>query len=397
VPLLEGDGDKDIHCTDAEPETLIYYNYYYISKIEIVGNEGERGMASDLRESIEGFEEELGLPKIIVAGLGGAGNNTVSRLARIGLKGALTVAINTDSQHLKTVQADEKMLIGQRLTRGMGAGGDPAVGRKAAEQALPDLENLFRGADLVFVTAGMGGGTGTGSAPVVAKAARDRGAIVVAMVSTPFHLEKARVLVAEDGLEALRSYADTLIVMDNNRLLDYAPHLPVEQAFSVLDQIVAEIILEICDTLTHTSLINLDYADVRTIMKTGGASFMFVGESSMKNSPENIVRASLRNPLLEVDVRGAKACLLHLTGGPDMTLREAAAIAGALTQELDSGANVIWGARIRPNFAGKVRLMAIITGVKSAQVLGHSAGSPIPVQEREKHIREKYNIIDTIR
>ncbi|VVB70390.1 Cell division protein FtsZ 1 [uncultured archaeon] len=357
-------------------------------------------MASDLRESIdfsEGMEEGFGLPRIIVAGLGGAGNNTVSRLARIGLAGAKTVAINTDSQHLKTVQADEKMLIGRKLTRGMGAGGDPAVGRKAAEQALPDLENLFRGADLVFVTAGMGGGTGTGSAPVVAKVARDRGASVVAMVSTPFHLEKARVLVAEEGLEALRSYADTLIVMDNNRLLDYAPHLPVLQAFSVLDQIVAEIILEICNTLTHPSLINLDYADVRTIMKTGGASFMFVGEGSMKNSPENIVRSSLKNPLLEVDVRGAKACLLHLTGGPDMTLREAAALAGALTQELDAGANVIWGARIRPEYAGKVRLMAIITGVKSAQVLGPAGGATEAGPEREKHIREKYVDIDTIR
>jgi cell division protein FtsZ len=232
---------------------------------------------------------------------------------------------------------------------------------------------LFRsGADLVFVIAGLGGGTGTGSAPVVARLAKERGAIVVAMVTTPFHLERARIFVAEEGLEALRCFTDTAIVMDNNRLLECAPHLPVEHAFSVVDQIIADIVQGLCETLTSPSLINLDYADVCTIMRSGGASFMFVGEGKMKSSPEKIVRTALKNPLLDVDYRGAGACLLHMTGGPDMTMKEAAAIAGALTQELDPRANVIWGARIRPDFTGKVRLMAIITGVKSAQVLAPS-------------------------
>jgi cell division protein FtsZ len=331
-------------------------------------------MQTDLRESGEFSENEagFGLPKILVIGCGGAGSNTVSRLAGMGLTGAMTVAVNTDSQHLKTARADEKILIGQKLTRGMGAGGDPRIGRKAAELAVPQLDRLLRGADLVFVIAGLGGGTGTGSAPVVAKLARERGAIVVAMVTTPFHLEKARIFVAEEGLETLRGYADTSIVMDNNRLLQCAPHLPFEHAFSVADQIIAEIVQGICDTLTAPSLINLDYADVCTIMRSGGASNIFVGEGKMKTSPEKIVHTALKNPLLDVDYRGAKACLLHMTGGPDMTLKEAAAIAGALTQELDPRANVIWGARIRPEFAGKVRLMAIITGVKSAQVLAPS-------------------------
>ena len=171
------------------------------------------------------------MPKILVVGCGGAGNNTVSRLARMGLAGAKTVAINTDNQHLKTAQADEKILIGQKLTRGMGAGGDPKVGRKAAELAAAELESMLRGADLVFVIAGLGGGTGTGSAPVVARLAKERGAIVVAMVTTPFHLERARIFVAEEGLEALSGYADTSIVMDNNRLLECAPHLPFQHAF----------------------------------------------------------------------------------------------------------------------------------------------------------------------
>ncbi len=340
-------------------------------------------MQSDLLvSSPSGYEEDFGLPKILVIGCGGAGNNAVSRLARYGLPGARTLAINTDNQQLSAARADAKILIGQRLTRGMGAGGDPDLGRRAAELAMPELEGILKDADLVFVLAGLGGGTGTGSAPVVARLARERGAIVVALVTTPFHLEKARVFAAEEGLELLRSHADTSIVMDNNRLLQCAPHLPLEDAFSFVDEIITDIVSGICETITQPSLINLDYADLCTIMRSGGASFMFVGESSMKSSPEKIVRAALKNPLLDVDYRGAGACLLHLTGGPDMSMKEAAAIAGALTQELDPKANVIWGARIRPDLAGKVRLLAIITGVKSAQVL--SATRP---QAEQQHLQ----------
>ena len=351
-------------------------------------------MQSEVLESshFSSFEERFGLPKILVIGCGGAGNNAVSRLTRHGLRGARILAINTDSQQLGAARADEKILIGQKLTRGMGAGGDPELGRRAAELAAPELEGILRDADLVFILAGLGGGTGTGSAPVVARLAREKGAIVVALVTTPFHLEKARVFAAEEGLELLRSHADTSIVMDNNRLLQCAPHLPVEDAFSFADGIIADIVSGICETITMPSLINLDYADLCTIMRSGGASFMFVGEASMKSSPEKIVRASLKNPLLDVDYRGAKACLLHLTGGPDMTMKEAAAIAGALTQELDPKANVIWGARIRPDLAGKVRLMAIITGVKSAQVLS----STRPEEERQRPQRGGRRKIDEI-
>ena len=364
-------------------------------------------MECNLGESLEFSEcaDDFGTPRILVLGCGGAGNNTVSLLVKMGIKGAKTVAINTDSQHLKGALAEKKILIGRKLTRGMGAGGDPMVGRKAAQSAKQELEELIRGADLVFVLAGMGGGTGTGSAPVVAQLAKELGALVVAMVTTPFHVERARLFVAEEGLENLRTYADTTIVLDNNRLLECAPHLPLKQAFSVVDQIIAEIIQGICETLTSPSLINLDYADVHTIMSTGGPSFMFVGEGSMKNSPEKIVRSALKNPLLDVDFRGAKACLLHMTGGPDMTLKEAAAIAGALTLDLDPRANVIWGARINPEFAGKVRLMAIITGVKSAQVLGPAEFRrgivqeriPERILEREKHIDRKRAMIDVIK
>ncbi len=358
-------------------------------------------MQSDvLVSSPSGYGDDFGLPKILVIGCGGAGNNAVSRLARYGLPGARTLAINTDNQQLSAARADAKILIGQRLTRGMGAGGDPDLGRRAAELAMPELEGILKDADLVFVLAGLGGGTGTGSAPVVARLARERGAIVVALVTTPFHLEKARVFAAEEGLELLRSHADTSIVMDNNRLLHCAPHLPLEDAFSFVDEIIADIVSGICETITQPSLINLDYADLCTVMRSGGASFMFVGEASMKSSPEKIVRAALKNPLLDVDYRGAGACLLHLTGGPDMSMKEAAAIAGALTQELDPEANVIWGARIRPDLAGKVRLLAIITGVKSAQVLSatrQEGERPSPTRAERKKMDELAPKLDRIR
>jgi len=338
-----------------------------------------KGMDSELQEASEFSDQELdldgeglGVPKILVIGCGGAGNNTINRLVDIGLEGAEAVAINTDSQHLGLTEADKKILIGRKLTRGLGAGGKPEVGRKAAEMAKQTLEDLLSKADMVFITAGMGGGTGTGAAPVIARIAKEQGAIVICMVTTPFHIERARVLLAEEGLENLRETADTLIVLDNNRLLECVPNLPLESAFSVMDQLIAEIIKGIAETITQPSLINLDYADVRTVMSHGGSSFMLVGEGNLRDGPERIVRSALKNPLLDVDYRGAGACLLHMTGGPDLTLKEAASIAGVLTQELDPGANVIWGARIRRDFKGKVRLMAIITGVLSAQVLGPS-------------------------
>jgi cell division protein FtsZ len=336
-------------------------------------------MEYELKEALELSERELdledeslGVPKILVIGCGGAGNNTINRLIDIGFDGAEAIAINTDSQHLAMIEANLKILIGKKLTRGLGAGGKPEVGRKAAEMEKQTLEGLLKKADMVFVTAGMGGGTGTGAAPVVARIAKEQGAIVICMVTTPFHIERSRVLVAEEGLENLRETADTLIVLDNNRLLECVPNLPLEHAFSVMDQLIAEIIKGIAETITQPSLINLDYADVKTIMGHGGSSFMLVGEGNLREGPERIVRSALKNPLLDVDYRGAGACLLHLTGGPDLTLKEAAAIAGTLTQELDPAANVIWGARIRRDFKGKVRLMAIISGVRSAQVLGPS-------------------------
>jgi len=314
--------------------------------------------------------ECFGLPRIMIVGCGGAGNNSINRLYNIGIEGAETVAINTDKQHLDHIRADKKILIGKTLTRGLGAGGYPEVGKKAAELARNTLEDIFKDTDLVFITAGMGGGTGTGVAPVVAEIAKEQGAIVVGMVSSPFRVERARTVKAEEGLEDFRRAADTVIVLDNNRLLEYVPNLPIEQAFSVMDQLISETVKGITETITQPSLINLDYADIRSIMGCGGVAVMLVGETKSQDKSNDVVRAALNHPLLDVDYRGATGCLVHITGGPDLSLKEAEEIASTLTYELSPNANVIWGARVKNEYEGKVRVMAIMTGVQSAQVLG---------------------------
>ena len=317
-------------------------------------------------------ESDFGDPRIVIAGCGGAGNNTINRLYNIGVEGAETVAINTDKQHLQMIEADTKILVGKSLTSGLGAGGDPSMGERATEMAQGTVKDVLGDADLVFVTAGMGGGTGTGAAPVVADLAKEQGAIVVAMVSTPFNVERARTVKAEEGLEKLRAEADSIIVLDNNRLLDYVPNLPIGKAFSVMDQIIAETVKGISETITQPSLINLDYADMTAIMDQGGVAVMLVGETQDTNKTEEVVRDAMNHPLLDVDYRGASGALVHITGGPDLSLSEAEGIADNITERLDAGANVIWGARIREEYKGKVRVMAIMTGVQSAQVLGPS-------------------------
>jgi cell division protein FtsZ len=316
-------------------------------------------------------DDFCGQPRIVIIGCGGAGNNTVNRMHHMGVSGAETIAINTDKQHLDMIQADKRVLIGKSLTRGLGAGGYPDVGKRAAEMARPTLEALLESADLVFITAGMGGGTGTGSAPVVAQVAKEQGAIVVGMVSYPFQVEKARLIRAEEGLEALAAAADSVIVLDNNRLKNFVPNLPLGQAFSVMDQLIGETVKGISETITEPSLINIDYADVRAIMSKGGVAVMLVGESKQQNKAESVVRECLSNPMLDIDYRGATGSLIHITGGSDLTLTDAEEIATSLTYELDPHADVIWGARVRNDMEGKVRVLAIMTGVQNHQLLGN--------------------------
>lgn len=327
--------------------------------------------------------ENFGEPKIVIVGCGGAGGNTVNRLHKLGVKGAETIAINTDKQALDLVEADKKLLVGKTITRGLGAGGYPEVAERCAEQARGKLEEMLKGADLVFITAGMGGGTGTGTAPVVADVAKKQGAIVVGMVSTPFNVERARIIRGDEGLNKLRSRADSVIVLDNNRLLKYVPNLPIDQAFSVMDQLIAETVKGISETITQPSLINLDYADVKAIMGEGGLAVMLWGEAKVSDGATAVVSEALNHPLLDVDYRGATGALVHITGGPDLTLKHAEEVAEGLTYELDAQANVIWGARVIPTFEGRCRVMAIMTGISTtdAPVAAPKAQAVTQVQQ----------------
>ena len=324
-----------------------------------------RGVTTLMDEEVS----SLGVPdpRILIVGCGGSGNNTLNRITHLGVNGASTVAINTDKQHLDNTRALQKLLVGRHITRGLGAGGDPATGRRCAEAGREMIQRIVSGADLVFIACGLGGGSGTGIAPVVAEEAKGAGALVVGIVTTPFHVErnhrKARAL---EGLEALRRVADAVLVLDNNRLLDYVPNLPVEEAFSIMDQLVAEIVKGIVETITLPSLINLDFADVRTIMADGGVTMMLYGESD--RGAEEVVHEALNHPLLDVDVTGASGALVHVTGGRYMTLDEANQVVRLLTSRIKEDANVIIGARQDPAFGDTIKVMAIFTGVGGDEV-----------------------------
>jgi len=313
--------------------------------------------------------DEFGKAKIIVIGVGGAGGNTVNRLNKIGIKGATTIAVNTDKQALDIIEADEKILIGRNITKGLGAGGYPEVAKRCAEESRDELEEKIDEPDLVFITAGMGGGTGTGASPLIAKIAKRAGAIVVGMVSIPFRVERGRMLRAERGLEELRKECDSVVILDNNKLLNFVPHLPIDKAFSVMDQLIAETVKGISETIVEPSLINLDYADVKTIVSGGDVAAMLWGEGTLRDGPKAVADEAMHHPLLEVEYKGAKGSLIHITGGPDMSLEFAEKVAEHLTQELDPYANVILGARVNNEYNGKVRIMAIMTGVKSPHIL----------------------------
>jgi len=339
-----------------------------------------------LDEEMSGFG--VPNPRILICGCGGSGNNTMNRITHLGVEGAVTVAINTDKQHLDHTRAMQKLLVGRHITRGLGAGGDPGTGRRCAEAGRDVINRIVSGADLVFITAGLGGGTGTGIGPVVAEEAKRSGALVVAIVTTPFTVERRqRMTRALEGLENLRQAADAVLVLDNNRLLHYVPNLPLDEAFSIMDQLIAEIVKGIVETITLPSLINLDFADVRTIMDGGGVTMMLYGESD--RGPEEVVHESLNHPLLDIEIDGATGALIHVTGGPYMTLEQANQVCDLMTSRLAPEANVIFGARQDPAFGDTIKVMAIITGVandrlRTDMMSGDMLGEALNIARRGK-------------
>jgi cell division protein FtsZ len=309
--------------------------------------------------------------QIKVVGCGGAGNNTITRLMQVGVVGAETIAINTDAMDLLYTDSDKKVLIGKELTGGLGAGADPKIGMEAARESKEDIKKALQGADMVFITCGLGGGTGTGSAPVVADIAKKMGALTVAIVTLPFSMEgKQRMANAREGLENLENLVDTLIVIPNDKLLEIVPDVSIATAFKIADEILVNSVKGIAELVTKPGLVNLDFADIRAVMGDGGLSMIGVGESDTENRAFEAVEKALNNPLITVDVNGAKGALIDVIGGPDITIREAQQICEAVSNRLSPDAKIIWGAQVDKSLGDTVRTLLIITGVKSPQIFG---------------------------
>ncbi len=303
---------------------------------------------------------------IKVVGCGGAGNNTLSRLMEIGVKDVVAVAANTDAQDLLYAEADEKILIGRDITNGLGAGSNPEIGEKSAQETREEIEEILRGTDLVFVTCGLGGGTGTGSAPVIAEIARSLGALTISVVTVPFTEEGVmRWENAHWGLAKLEQHSDTVIVVQNDKLLEIVPDMPLNQAFKVADEILVNAVKGITELVTEKGLVNLDFADIRAVMKEGGTAMIGLGESVSANKATEAVEMAVQNPLLDVDITGARSALINITGGSDMSLKDARIVMRAVAEKLDPAARVIWGARMDPNMEDNLRVMLIVTGLRN--------------------------------
>jgi cell division protein FtsZ len=314
---------------------------------------------------MDDFASENYLPRLAVVGAGGQGTNLVNRLYRSGIKSATTIACNTDVKHLQIIEAHKKLLIGKQITKGLGAGGFPEIGAKAAEQSKAEIREAIAGNNMIFIAAGMGGGTGGGSAPIIAEIAKEEGMLVVAFVTYPFSLERSRKNRADFSIAQLTKSADTTIIIENDKILSYAPNLPMEKAFELIDSIACNAVRGIADTITLPSLINLDFADVRSIMGNAGTAVINIGSGSGADKVEKAIHATVGHPLMDVDLTGANKAMIHVTGGASLTIEEATRVGGGVTQGMADDANVIFGARLEPDIRDEIRVMSIVTGVKA--------------------------------
>jgi cell division protein FtsZ len=327
--------------------------------------------------------------KISIIGCGGGGSNTARRVTQAGVSGATIVACNSDARHLLAIQVPNKVLLGKSTTKGLGAGAIPEIGQQAAEESEGDLRKYVLGANIVFVTAGMGGGTGTGSAPVVAEMARRQGALVIGIVTLPFKAEgRIRMENAMKGLNKLREHCDTTIVVQNDKLLELVPRLPIEAAFKVADEVLMQSIKGITEVVTKPALVNLDFNDILTIMKNGGIAMIGIGEAVTDDNDRvnKAVNDALSSPMLgDVDLHDAKGAMIRVVGGPDMTVTEAERAAELVSQAVNPRARVIWGCAVEPSMKGKLTAMVIITGLKQNVISGKTeAVSGAPAQFRTR-------------
>lgn len=345
-----------------------------------VSKEGEKAPSQVEQASPEVDEELKRIAAqmdvcIKIIGCGGGGSNTINRCVDAGISGAQLCAINTDAKHLLTVRAPRKILIGRTTTRGLGAGAIPEVGEQAARENDIEIRNFLQGSNIVFVTAGMGGGTGTGSAHYVARIAKEQiQALTIGVVTLPFKAEGTiRMENAVAGLDKLRRITDTTIVIPNDKLLELVPKLPIDAAFKVADEVLMQTMKGLTEIITKPGLVNLDYSDIQTIMREGGISFVGIGEADKENDDrvDTAVREALTSPLLgEIDLKDAKGALIRVVGGPDMTVGEAQKAAEIVTNSVNERARIIWGCSIEPELEGTIKVLLIVTGARSKYMLG---------------------------
>jgi cell division protein FtsZ len=323
--------------------------------------------------------------KIKVLGVGGGGGNALNTMIKSQkIQGVDFVAINTDAQALLTCQSDQKIQIGDNLTRGLGSGADPEIGRQATEESREKLKNFLVDTDMVFITSGMGGGTGTGGAPIIAEIAKEQGALTVAVVTKPFAFEGTRrMVVAEEGIEKLKEKVDTLIVIPNERLLDVIDKkMTLLEAFKVADSVLGEGVQGISDLITTPGLINVDFADVRSIMSNAGSALMGIGTGVGENRATTAARMAVASPLLEISIDGAKGILFNITGGPDLTMNEVNEAAKIIAETADADANIIFGATIDEDMVDQVKISVIGTGFDENRQRLQQFTSPKAVPDR---------------
>jgi len=348
----------------------------------VEGREKLSDMDEDLRKLLEARKAN-----IKVMGVGGAGNNTVSRMMQVGIVGAEVIATNTDAQDLLYTDAEKKVLIGKDLTKGLGAGADPNVGAEAARESREEIKEALQGGDMVFITCGLGGGTGTGAAPVVAEIAKKMGLLTVGVVTLPFSMEgKQRMVNAQKGLDNLEKNTDTLIIIPNDKLLEIVPDVSIVTAFKVCDEILVNSVKGITELVTKPGLVNLDFADVKAVMTNGGLAMIGMGESDSENRAVEAVEKALNNPLLDVDIEGASGALVNVSGGTDVTIRECQEICEAVATKINSDAKIIWGAQIYKELGNLVRALLIITGVKAPSA--YAIGERVFTTEKQHEIEK---------
>jgi cell division protein FtsZ len=316
-------------------------------------------------KSIEEIARES-IPQISVLGIGGAGCNIVSWMREKGVSGAKIYGLNSDAQHLSITKADHRILLGYKVTGGLGCGGFPEKGAKAAEESIGEIEEIISGSGLTFITTGLGGGTGTGASPVIAKLGREMGALTLGVVTTPFQVERARLRKAKEGLKRLVDVCDAVIVIDNNRLRKVAGNLPLREAFAVANELIATFIKNISETIAIPSLMNMDFADMKTIMMGGGVCAIGFGEGIGDNKVQDSVEKAFDTQLLDIgDIKKAKGALVHIEGGDDMTLEDVNKAGELVIDSIASNAKVSWGARVNSVMQGSMRTTIVLAGVDS--------------------------------